>query len=461
MFWLALYCKEILRMAIICFLFVVIACVVIWKKSSGVTGYFHPTSILLSLAIVDVFIPGIIWSLDHLPEAPEWKDALSFDALFEGLFFYVFFYVIMLGTIEILEATKEAPIKKIKETKISVMYYATLIFSLTMSVVALSLQVSSYGGFFEWFEYKSVVRWEGRVSELGEGSILIEAIQKIPWSAYFNTLMYFGFYLREQTGRKCLFGLILPIAALLLAMTTFFRGSLLTLFLGLAFIEYIRRYSVKDGREKALKNDILLLRLQPSRLRVNIFLASSLAAFLCYGELRNYFGGFSEPKSESAIYRILSQGSGLESVSHIVSRYGESVPFKEGKTYFDMLLLPIPRILYPEKPGWYGIDDITRAMGWPESTQSAVTMPGEAYANWGWGGIFMAIVIGSGFALIVRKIKQRQAFYIALYPTVAIQLILVANWMSFTGIMNLFFAVSGSAVLLILSIGTLRAQEYK
>lgn len=299
------------------------------------------------------------------------------------------------------------------------------------------------------------------MSELGEGSILIEAIQKIPWSAYFNTLMYFGFYLREQTGRKCLFGLILPSAALLLAMTTFFRGSLLTLFLGLAFIEYIRRYSVKDGRGKVLKNDILSLRVQPSRLRVNIFLASSLAAFLCYGELRNYFGGFSGPKSESAIYRILSQGSGLESVSHIVSRYGVNVPFKEGKTYFDMLLLPIPRVLYPEKPGWYGIDDITRAMGWPESTQSAVTMPGEAYANWGWSGIFMAIVIGSGFALIVRKIKQRRAFYIALYPTVAIQLILVANWMSFTGIMNLFFAVSGSAVLLILSIGTLKAQEYK
>ena len=71
-------------------------------------------------------------------------------------------------------------------------------------------------------------------------------------------------------------------------------------------------------------------------------------------------------------------------------RYGHDLDFLMIK-HILMLLLLIPRAIYKSKPEWYGIDDITTGMGWPSSSQSAVTMPGETYANFGWFGLFVAV----------------------------------------------------------------------
>jgi len=133
----------------------------------------------------------------------------------------------------------------------------------------------------------------------------------------------------------------------------------------------------------------------------------------------------------------LSQGSGLEGVSNIIDLYGSSVDYMFGKTYLDMLLMPVPRSIYSSKPDWYGIDDITRGMGWPESTQSAVTMAGEAYANFSYFGLIIGVGYGVVLGLIVR-VMFSNPILLTLYPTVIIQMILVTNWMGFTGFMNAF-----------------------
>ena len=75
-------------------------------------------------------------------------------------------------------------------------------------------------------------------------------------------------------------------------------------------------------------------------------------------------------------------------------RYGHDLDFLMGKTYIDMLLLPIPRAIYKSKPEWYGIDDITTGMGWPSSSQSAVTMQVKLTQIFGWFGLFVAVFYG-------------------------------------------------------------------
>jgi hypothetical protein len=133
---------------------------------------------------------------------------------------------------------------------------------------------------------------------------------------------------------------------------------------------------------------------------------------------------------------FITAGHGLLGISHIVAEYGQSVPFLGGKTYFDMLLLPVPRTIYTAKPAWYGIDDITRGLGWPESTQSAVTMPGEAFANFGLFGLLMAIPMGLLFGQLEKTMRVNIIRYLLLGPTVFFQMVAVTNWMSFTGFMN-------------------------
>ena len=82
--------------------------------------------------------------------------------------------------------------------------------------------------------------------------------------------------------------------------------------------------------------------------------------------------------------------------------------------------MPIPRAIYKSKPEWYGIDDITTGMGWPSSSQSAVTMPGEAYANFGWFGLFVAVFYGVFFGLFLKFINSRGGVYTTLYASVII-----------------------------------------
>jgi len=176
--------------------------------------------------------------------------------------------------------------------------------------------------------------------------------------------------------------------------------------------------------------------------RYYVFAFVIVSAFLTYGALRGAYIDEAlnrESSGESAVYKVFIQGSGIQGISGVMRRYGEDLDFLMGKTYIDMLLLPIPRVIYTSKPDWYGIDDITTGMGWASSTQSAVTMPGEAYANFGWFGLFIAVLYGMSFGVFLRFINSKGGIYTVLYPSIMIQVIFVSNWMAFTGIMNMFF----------------------
>ena len=187
--------------------------------------------------------------------------------------------------------------------------------------------------------------------------------------------------------------------------------------------------------------------------RYYVFAFLTLSAFIAYGSIRgNYVDEVlgREQDNQSAVYLVLSQGSGIQGITSIMKRYGNDLDYLMGKTYIDMLLLPIPRVIYTSKPEWYGIDDITTGMGWAESSQSAVTMPGEAYANFGWFGLSIAILYGLFFGLFLRLINNKGGIHVVLYASVIIPIIFVSNWMSFTGIMNMFFTTVFLFVLLFL-----------
>jgi hypothetical protein len=75
-------------------------------------------------------------------------------------------------------------------------------------------------------------------------------------------------------------------------------------------------------------------------------------------------------------------------------------------------------------------------MGWPESTQSAVTMPVEAYTNFGFYWLLVAIHFGLLFSQLQKAIGVSRVRHLLLGPPFFFEMASVTNWMAFNGYMN-------------------------
>ena len=128
------------------------------------------------------------------------------------------------------------------------------------------------------------------------------------------------------------------------------------------------------------------------------------------------------------------RGEGLTGLTWIIKKFPENTDYLKGKTFKDMLLMPIPRAIYTSKPEWYGIADITRSMGSPSSTQDAVTIPGELYANFGFLGLPLIILWGVFLGFYYNFRNSPRFKYIYAYSITHI--ITNSNWMSFTGFVH-------------------------
>jgi hypothetical protein len=155
--------------------------------------------------------------------------------------------------------------------------------------------------------------------------------------------------------------------------------------------------------------------------------------------------------------RVL-RGEGLIGLSAILGYYPEHHPFLGGKTIHDILLLPVPRALWKDKPTWYGVSDITAGYGEPSGTVSAVTMPGELYANYGAAGLAGMIIYGLVFGFI--HVYRRGARLSFLYSFLLLPLVFACFWMGLTGFVNQALAAPVGAAVLLLVIPTTSLRQW-
>ena len=401
---------------------------------------FHIAVIYLTLSMIDTFIPSILWTIYGIENFPPWLSSFTNAELSWGMLYYSIFYIIMFSTMMIFAQVNQARwlvSYKADNSYIKSRINIFLLITGTLFFTSLVYEIYSYGGFTEWLFNKFTLRFNPTVRDR---NLLEVFLKTMPWRSLFNALVFLAFFYRYKFNRPKLYGVLLPLVGVIFALTTSFRGSILIFLLGLFFMENIRIYI--HEREK-YKSSFGLGKETMHKLKYYVFAFVVVGAFLAYGALRGAYVNEvldRDPSDkQSTIYKVLSQGSGIQGISAVMRRYGQDLDFLMGKTYIDMLLLPIPRVIYTSKPEWYGIDDITTGMGWPASSQSAVTMPGEAYANFGWFGQLIAVLYGIAFGMFLKYINNKGGIYIVLYASVIIPVIFVSNWMAFTGIMNMFF----------------------
>lgn len=398
-----------------------------------------PAILFLTMALIDVFLPSIFVAYDGFFKVPVWANELSLYSIVNGLVYYSIFLIIFICfTFVGNHLINNSPRSTYKFTKsFDNMILMHMLFLLGLSISNLFYSILSSGGIEKYLLKGAILSVAS--SSANTVDINNDILSRLPISSLFQALVGVAFYFRKFSKYKFLYCWVFPFFAILFSLATLLRGSLIYVIVVLVFAEIIRKSP--NGIYFKLAS---FFRIKKSFffLSIGLFFLISLFTTFRDGYRSEAAGGDNRDKVESIIPSFMKQGSGLMGVSSIVEYYGNNVDYLFGKTYLDMILLPIPRSIYKSKPNWYGIDDISRGLGWPESTQSAVTMPGEAYANFGLFGIFIAIPFGLFFGIMDKLINRNRIFLLLLGPIFYFQMFTVTNWMSFTGLINSFMVIT-------------------
>jgi len=415
-----------------------------------------PWTLYLLVAVMDIYAPGILFLVHEIPEQAPYVVSFSQEDLVVALIWFTI--SIPIWAIGYFGArpkwsTKTKPDTMQWSLEIGRLYFF-LVFSGGWYVTYLLVDIVNNGSLVEYFMLKVLRNYGSRVEYANAAEAILFQLAPIMLTI-FVMLVGVLFFLRKKYAHPFLWGAILPVVGWLLVSTTFFRGSQIGYFLSLFVLEWQRKMDENAFYSKALLVDKSASgKRTKNRVFILILLASVL--FVSYGTIRNYYNSSSETQynplsvNESILLEGIRsiRGEGLIGFTRIINGYPNSVDYLLGKTYLDMTLLIIPRSIYTSKPEWYGVSDISRGLGGPDSTQDAVTVPGEAYANFGPIGISLVMIFGALYGFLCRYENHPRYRYV--YAFIVIPSIFPFFWMSLTGLVNNMLALPFAMVVLAL-----------
>lgn len=406
-----------------------------------------PWTIFLGMSIFDVFAPGFLFLCFTIPDQPYSMESLNKDGLiFAILIFALSILFFALGYFFISEGpgkNRALKYKSVLDDALSNVrfVYILLFVSGLWYILTILAKIKDAGSLWLYISSKLIVRWEPKPTEFDNIFDLIFNRFGSPMFTVFLTVIGILFFYRRKYHREFLWGFVFPFIGWLFTITTFFRGSQIAYFISLLAIETIRVKldKIETTREKKRDKDRLTIHGNYRKALGLMFLG--IALFISYGTVRNFYSAqvkdFVDVSTTDAILfegERFIRGEGLIGLSSIIAFYPKHGEYFYGKTIVDMSLLLVPRYIWTSKPEWYGIDDITRRMGWPETTGFAVTMPGELYANFGLLGIPLMVVFGGIFGFFYKHRYDQKFRFV--YAFVFLPGTLNAFWMSYTGLVN-------------------------
>ncbi len=444
-----------------------------WWEHRRTGELFTPWMLFLVYAALDVFLPAAAFLLTNPPVLAEWLLPLQKDDIATSTLVYVvsllFFAAFYFFASRDGSGDTDAAWGVLADVKLKVGHvYTGLAFSGGWYVLHQVTLVNRSGSLDAYVADKFRQRYQPDVfasENLADFVFNQFAPAMLP---VFVVLTGILFFFRYRHGKRLLWGWVLPVVAWLLTVSTFYRGYQLNLFLSLAFIETSRH------RVERLRPDAALERTQPTRPRGGLtgrtkaLAAVAVVLFVLYGAFRQYNSSFQYGRPVSFTSALVDQGGelvrgwgviGLTSILHV---YPEDQEQLGGKSIATTFFMPVPRPLWPGKPERYGAEEVTRRMGWPITTQSAISMPGELYANFGLLGIPMVGGFGMIFGVIYRRRLRPRLFFV--YAFFVPHSVLLTHWMSSTGFMTSVTQYSlgvGAAVLVIAPNDARRARSPK
>jgi hypothetical protein len=393
----------------------------------GTAELLTPWTMFLGMAVIDIYIPAALFFSVGL-ELPPWLSGVARDVTFQALLvFTAGALCFALGYAMADRGALSTHVALLPSHNRIVLLAAVVALAFFWGMAA---DVLAAGGVREYLSERLMNRFAHPTGQSGLASLLLS----IRGSLVPILFVLAGAAFDNRRARPFL-GFGLPVLAAGAAATLLLRGTLLTLLFGLAVVERSRLHDLEAAGSAGAAE-------QAHRInnRIVAVCVMSVTLFVAYGTVRNYLtqeaysGRATIAQASSAELGRFVRGEGFVGLLGIIDAYPRDVPFMHGRTIRDMLLLPVPRALWPSKPTWYGIDDITRSMGWPASTMSAVTMPGELYANFSFWGIPLMWLYGWFFG--GAHGHRFHPLFRYVYAFVIVPMMLPTFWMAFTGFVN-------------------------
>jgi hypothetical protein len=405
-----------------------IACIFLILSAYRQTGeLLSPWILFLAMMVVDLYLPAALMLSTGL-DLPPWLSPLARDvAMPSVLVFTAGAVCFAIGYFSQRDRPRPAmPLRGPSPQRLVLLACAIAL----IVFVGLYVAIRDSGGLDRYLAGKLTSRFAAPNPPSGVWSLIASMS-----TALVPVLFVLAGVAFHDRVRHPLPGTFIPVLAAAAAVTLLLRGTFLTLLMGLAIVERSRLHDLAQAGSADAKEQWRRV-----NRRVLLVCTAALLTFVTYGAIRNYFteqAEYGRATVAAAAAQELSRfirGEGLVGLAGIIHAYPREVPYMGGRTIRDMLLLPVPRAVWTSKPLWYGIDDITRSMGWPASTMSAVTMPGELYANFSiWGVPLMGFY---GWMFGRARAYRFGALFRYLYAFVFVPMMLPTFWMAFTGFVN-------------------------
>jgi hypothetical protein len=435
-----------------------------WWEYRRTQQLFTPWMLFLIYGALDIFLPAAVFLVTNPPSLTDWIVPLRKDEIASSTLVYVaslslfaagYFFASGRADPGGTDASDEEVSLKVKIGYV----YVGLVVSASWYLLHQFIQVQQAGSFDAYLADKFRERFRPDIFTT-KGPVDFIFNQFAPsMLPIFLVLVGILFFFRHRHGRSVLWGWILPAIAWTLTLTTFYRGYQLNFFLSLAFIETCRLRAAKRHPELGLERTGQTRERSLMAPRTKVLAAIAVLVFLLYGAYRQYNSSFQYGDPVSIGEAVTDQGGelvrgwGVVGLSSILSAYPESDSRLGGSSIATTFFMPIPRPLWPGKPERYGAEEVTRRMGWPSTTQSAITMPGELYANFGLLGIPLVAAFGFAFRALYRRRHHPKLLFV--YAFFVPHSVLLTHWMSSTGLMTsvTLYALSVVAVVLVLAVG--------
>jgi hypothetical protein len=449
-----------------------------------------PLILFLGLSVLDIYAPAISYAISGAPALPPWLDrAAVVDSMPSavvvfsvGLGIFVGGYALAHRWPRFQPKSPDDAAETFGRRRVAILI-AAFVIATAWFLWTILFRAAAVGSLATYVANGLVVRWQPSpiASQYPTASYPVVLALQIGDAMLPVITLTIAIIVTVRAIHPAIRLGVLPAIGFIASLGTFFRGSVLVFFISLAAITEL----ASDKR-------------RPRRAQAAALVAVGVILFLSYGVIRDSAvlaaqhaveaasrvqvtptppplestggtvtqsppaqsprapvvtsppGPLEIASSEAVSYeagRVL-KGEGLIGLSSILAYYPTRLPYLGGKTIHDMLLLPVPRSIWHDKPSWYGIAEITRGMGEPEVTQSAVTIPGELYANYGPVGIVGMLCYGLVFGY-VHRLRYGRRFRYA-YAAILLPVLFVTFWMATTGLINGLLPLAPSLVVLAL-----------
>ncbi|MBD3830293.1 MAG: oligosaccharide repeat unit polymerase [Arcobacter sp.] len=170
--------------------------------------------------------------------------------------------------------------------------------------------------------------------------------------------------------------------------------------------------------------DLIYVFIEKTRIRITLFTKIS-AIFLFFmmivltsirgqyhAEYSDLFSSIQNSISGETVEKFSRGGSIPDEVAFSLKHYGNDLDFLGGHTYYSILVNPIPRVFWPEKPVGFG-----RILAWDQgfhhstNVSLAAGIAGEGYAGFGWSGVIVLSLIMGMYSGFMAKVAWRCFHY--------------------------------------------------